>query len=258
MIHVSIFNEFVQEQPDANIFPFLADWNMSDESKQWFAENAVRIRAIHGDGIHETLRSLLVEDPEICVRQIGTLAMPECGLTEEVLKDTDVLLWWGHVAHQQVPEEVVQRVCSHVQRGMGIIFLHSAHMCKPMARLLGTSCTLRWRENDSERLWCCNPTHPIARGIPDCVWLEHEEMYGEYFDIPTPDELVFLASFGGGEVFRAGCVWNRGYGKVFYFQPGHETNESYLNPDIRKIIRNAVHYLYRPDTRPEAIECIPC
>ena len=63
-------------------------------------------------------------------------------------------------------------------------------------------------------------------------------MYGEFFDIPKPDELVFIGGFSGGEVFRSGCVWNRGYGKVFYFQPGHETYRSYYDPDIRRIIQN--------------------
>lgn len=258
MIRVTIYNEYVQEQAGDKIFPFMKKWNLDEEAIRKFSEKAAVIRGVHNGAIHNTLRDLLQEDPEIRVNHIGNLELPECGLTEEVLRDTDVLLWWAHIAHEYVPDEVAARVASHVQRGMGIVFLHSAHMCKPMAKLLGTSCTLRWREGDSEHLWCCNPNHPIARNIPECVWLPEEEMYGEYFDVPTPDELVFLANFSGGEVFRAGCVWNRGYGKVFYFQPGHETYPSYLNSDVRQIIRNAVHYLRPVRDRLEKIECIPC
>lgn len=138
----------------------------------------------------------------------------------------------------------------YVNRGMGVIFLHSAHMCRPMQLLLGTSCTLHWREEDKELIWCCDLAHPIARGVQNGIYLEEEEMYGEFFDIPKPDELVFISGFGGGEVFRSGCVWNRGYGKVFYFQPE-------VRKIIRKIIRNAAHYVGQPFMKQEEIKCLP-
>lgn len=257
MIRVTIYNEHVHEQLGLKRFPFQTGWaEPTEELRAWCAPEVAAIEAVHHGALHDTLKSLLEEDPDIRVSHIGTVEMEECGLTEEVLRETDVLLWWGHMAHELVPDEVAVRVADHVLKGMGIIFLHSAHMSKPMHLLLGTSCTLRWRNDDTERLWCCNPTHPIARGVPDCIYLEKEEMYGEHFDIPTPDELVFLANFEGGEVFRSGCIWNRGYGRVFFFQPGHETNPSYLHPDIRKIIRNAVHYLYRPEYRLDKLECL--
>ena len=253
MIRVTIYNEYVQEQMDRRVFPFQRDWG---EGLRVMAERAPRIRAVHTDGaIHGTLRALAEELEEVQVRHIATLEDVEQTLTEEVLQDTDVLLWWGHIAHEQVPDPVAQRVRDHVLQGMGVIFLHSAHMCKPMSLLLGTSCTLRWREDEQEHLWCCAPAHPIAQGVSPCIFLE-EEMYGEYFDIPTPDELVFLGGFRGGEVFRSGCVWNRGYGKVFYFQPGHETNPSYLHPEIRRILQNAIQYLARPQVRRGKLECL--
>lgn len=255
MIRVTIFNEYVQEQLNKRVFPFQEKWN--EEGIRHMAARADEIAAAHeGKAIHDTLKALVEEDSEVEVRHIANLEMPECGLTEEVLKDTDVLLWWSHIAQEAVPDEVAMRVRDHVQRGMGAMFLHSAHMCKPMQFLLGTSCTLRWREGDSEHLWCCNPTHPIAKGVPTCIWLEQEEMYGEFFDIPKPDELIFIGGFSGGEVFRSGCVWNRGYGKVFYFQPGHETYRSYFQPDIRRIIQNGVRYLANPEHRQEKLECI--
>lgn len=255
MIKVTIWNEYVQEQLDYKRFSFQSGWQCSPADWEHIAENARRIRSIHPGGIHETLKALVQEDGDIQVRHIATLEMEQCGLTEEVLDDTDVLIWWSHIAQGEVPDEIAARVQSHVQRGMGLIVLHSGHMCKPMQRLLGTSCTLRWREGDTERLWCVNPSHPIAMGVPECVELTEEEMYGEFFDIPAPDELVFLGNFGGGEVFRSGCVWNRGYGKFFYFQPGHETCPSYHNEHIRTIIRNAVRYVARPGFRMAPLEC---
>lgn len=256
MIRVTIFNEYVQEQFSVEKFPFLKDW--PEDAIRLMTERASEIREAHeGGAIHDTLKNLVQECDDVEVRHIANVEMPENGLTEEVLSDTDVLLWWAHLAHEQVSDEVSKRVRDHVQRGMGVIFLHSAHMCKPMCDLLGTSNTLRWQEGQSEHLWCCSPAHPIAKGVPVCIWLEEEEMYGEYFDIPSPDELIFIGGFSGGEVFRSGCVWNRGYGKVFYFQPGHETYRSYFQPDIRRIIQNAVHYLANPEMRGQKLECIP-
>lgn len=234
MIRVTIWNENVQDPVDT------------------------RVRDAHnGKAIHDTLKELVEECADVKVCHTLTLDMPECGLTEEILANTDVLLWWSHVAQEKVPYEIAMRVCEHVQRGMGIIFLHSAHLCRPMKLLLGTSCTLRWREGDKSLIWCCNPTHPIAEDVQQGIYLEEEEMYGEYFDIPTPDELIFISGFAGGEVFRSGCVWNRGYGKVFYFQPGHETNRSYFHPEVRKIIQNAVHYLRDNKIRQKKIEFLP-
>ena len=255
MIRVTIWNEYIQEQLGDRTFDFQKDWG--EEAVRHMADRAKEIRQAHeGGAIHDTLKKLVEECEDVEVRHIATLDMPSCGLTEDVLNDTDVLLWWGHIAHDQVPYEIAMNVCRHVQQGMGILFLHSAHMSRPMQLLLGTTCTLRWREGDSENLWCCNPSHPIAKDVPVCIHLDEEEMYGEFFDIPKPDELVFIGGFGGGEVFRSGCVWNRGWGKVFYFQPGHETYRSYYHPDVRKIIQNAVHYLSNRDQRQDKIECL--
>lgn len=256
MIRVTIYNEYVHEQMDRRIFSFQRDWPQEGIENMVLRSKEVH-EAHNGGTIHDTLKDLLEECEDIQVRHIATVEDAAQSLGEDVLSDTDVLLWWGHIAHDQVPDEAAIRVRDHVQRGMGVVFLHSAHMCKPMALLLGTSCTLRWREGDREWLWCCAPTHPIARGVPVCTYLEQEEMYGEFFDIPTPDELVFLGGFGGGEVFRSGCVWNRGYGKVFYFQPGHETYRSYFHPNVRRILQNAVHYLAQPELRQEKLDCIP-
>ena len=192
-------------------------------------------------GLHGTIQQFLQTDEELTVRT-ATLDDPDCGLPDEVLDATDVLMWWGHCAHHEVPDEVVNRVARRVLCGMGLIVMHSGHYSKIFCKLMGTSCSLRWRDNDFERVWCVNPGHPIAAGIPPYFELDCEEMYGEFFDIPQPDELVFTGWFRGGEVFRSGCCWHRGAGKVFYFQPGHETNRSFHNPYVQRILKNAVHW----------------
>jgi trehalose utilization protein len=165
------------------------------------------------------------------------------GLTDEVLANTDVLTWWGHAAHHEVSDSVTEKVCQRVMEGMGLIVLHSGHMSKPFRKLMGTDCMLRWREaGEKERIWTINVAHPIADGIGDYFELEHTEMYGEHFGIPTPDDLVFVSWFEGGEVFRSGCVFYRGLGKVFYFRPGHETYPIYHNETVLKVIANACRW----------------
>lgn len=256
MIKVTIWNEFVQEQLSEETLEKFGMSGMPEEYKKKNFDRTEEIKKVHPNGIHQTLKDLIEEDEELQVCHIATLEMEECGLTEEVLDDTDVLVWWSHIAQDKVPDEIARRVQDHVLRGMGIIFLHSAHMCKPMHLLLGTSGTLKWREGDFCRVWTTQPTHPIAKGIPECIELEEEEMYGEFFDIPTPESQVFLSWYSGGEVFRSGCTWTRGYGRIFYFQPGHETNRSYFNPSIRQIIRNAVHWTAGNGIRKEKLECV--
>ena len=176
--------------------------------------------------------------------QTATLDQPEHGLTDEVLANTDVLIWWGHMAHAKVSDEVVNKVHKRiVTDGMGLIALHSAHFSKIFIKLMGTSCNLKWREaGDKERLWVVSPSHPIAQGIGQYIEIPHAEMYGEFFDIPEPDKLVFVSWFEGGEVFRSGCCFHRGRGKIFYFRPGHETYPIFHHPDVLQVINNAVQW----------------
>ena len=199
------------------------------------------VQALYPGGLHGTIAAYLRTLADLDVRT-ATLDQPDCGLSDEVLDNTDVLIWWGHCAHDKVPDELAQKVADRVLLGMGFIALHSAHYSKPFRLLMGTTCSLRWRDGEFERIWCVNPGHPIAEGIPPCFVLEPEEMYGEFFDIPQPDELVFAGWSRGGELFRSGCCWNRGAGKVFYFQPGHETNPSFKSPHVLRIIGNAVRW----------------
>lgn len=199
------------------------------------------VRNVYPEGMHTVIAKGL-RDYGFQVRT-ATLDEPEHGLSEDVLSETDVLTWWGHMAHQEVRDEVVERVYQHVMGGMGLIVLHSAHFSKIFKKLMGSTCDLKWREiGEKERIWVVEPAHPIAAGLGDYFEIEHEEMYGERFDIPAPDTLVFVSWFQGGEVFRSGCCYYRGMGKVFYFRPGHETYPTYYNPTVIKVIANAVRW----------------
>ncbi len=200
------------------------------------------VKAVYPDGMHSVIAEFLSAEPDMEVRT-ATLDEPEHGLTEDVLKNTDVLTWWGHMAHDEVEDEVVEAVRRRVLDGMGLLVLHSAHYSKIFRRLVGSSASLKWREEaEKERLWVVLPGHPIAKGLGEYVELPHTEMYGEFFDVPPPDELVFISWFEGGEVFRSGLCYHRGCGKIFYFRPGHETFPIYKNPEVQQVITNAVRW----------------
>ncbi|MFD7520665.1 ThuA domain-containing protein [Paenibacillus chitinolyticus] len=217
MIKVTVWNENVHEKTNA------------------------KVAEVYPEGIHGAIASGIAGD-SFQIRT-ATQEQPEHGLTQEVLDDTDVLIWWGHKAHGEVADEIVNRVHQRVLDGMGLVVLHSGHFSKIFKKLMGTSCDLKWREaGEKERLWVVDPSHPIAEGIGQYFELEQEEMYGEHFDIPAPDELVFVSWFEGGEVFRSGCTYHRGQGRIFYFRPGHETYPTYYNENVLKVIANGVKW----------------
>lgn len=217
MIKVTIWNEFEHEKTNP------------------------KVAELYPEGIHRALAQGLSGQP-FDIRT-ATLDQPEHGLTEEVLRNTDVLIWWGHKAHSKVEDGIVDRVHARILQGMGLFVLHSGHVSKIFKKLMGTSCNLRWRVADEkERIWVVDPAHPIAEGLGPYIELKQEEMYGEHFDIPAPDELVFVSWFEGGEVFRSGCTYHRGQGKIFYFRPGHETYPTFYNEDVLKVISNGVKW----------------
>ena len=229
MINVLIWNEFLHEKrqpPVAEIYPH---------------------------GMHSAIGEYLAGDKDISVR-LACLDDPEQGLGEKILAETDVLIWWGHMAHDRVTDESVQRVVRRVNAGMGLVALHSAHHSRVFRALMGTSCNLKWRHGDRERLWTVIPSHPVSQGIPEHFELETEEMYGEPFDIPTPDEVVFMGWFAGGEVFRSGVTYRRGAGRIFYFQPGHEEYPTFRNENVLRIIKNAVFWA-KPSENAAQIGC---
>ena len=207
------------------------------------------VAAIYPDGIHGAIGAGLRE----AGFEVGTATLdePEHGLTEDVLAATDVLTWWGHVAHGEVDDAIVDRVQRRVLDGMGLIVLHSGHHSKIFRRLMGTTADLQWREaGERERIWVVDRAHPIAAGLGDSFVLDQEEMYGEPFDVPAPDQLVLISWFTGGEVFRSGCCYARGRGRVFYFRPGHETYPTYFQPAVRRVIANAVRWATGPRGAP--------
>ena len=212
-------------------------WNEYLHEKQ-----AAEVAAVYPKGIHGCIADFLPA-AGMAVRT-ATLEEPEHGLTQAVLDGTDVLIWWGHMAHERVADAVVERVYRRVLDGMGLIVLHSGHASKIFQKLCGTnSGMLKWREDgEKEILWVVDPSHPIVSGLGEKIILPHEEMYGEHFNIPQPDEQVFISWFEGGEVFRSGCCWHRGKGKVFYFRPGHEAFPVYHQAEIQQVITNAVRW----------------
>ncbi len=209
-------------------------------------------RRIYPEGIHNALRAG-ISCGSFQIR-CATLDEPECGLPDAVLESTQVLLWWGHRAHGEVPDLLVEKIAKRVLSGMGLVVLHSGHNSKIFRRLMGTSASLRWRQTgERERIWTVDPSHPITRGIPETFALPHEEMYGERFDVPDDGKIIFLSWFAGGEVFRSGLAFQRGAGKIFYFAPGHETFPTYYDKNVLNVISNAVRW-----AAPEGIFGIEC
>lgn len=226
-MNITIWNEFCHEKTDDDV------------------------KKLYPDGIHAYIKSFL-ESENVNIT-LASLDDDECGLSDDVLNNTDVLLWWGHMAHNLVPDEIAERVKANVLKGMGFIALHSAHHSKPFRALLGTTGNLSWGDNVKERIWCTKPGHLIAEGIPEHFELPQEEMYGESFDIPNPDDIVFMSWFESGYVFRSGCTFTRGRGRIFYFQPGHESNPTFYNPIIQQIIKNAVKWVAPYDKASELV-----
>jgi len=222
-------------------------WNEGRHEK-----SSPEVQKVYPDGMHTAIAKYLNAQKDIEART-ATLDEPEHGLTDEVLEGTDVMTWWGHMAHNDVADEVVEKVQKRVLQGMGIICLHSAHFSKIFRRLMGTTCQLKWREvGEREVLWVTRPGHPILQGIDEYFVLEQTEMYGEHFDIPEPDETILISSFAGGEVFRSGVCYRRGAGKVFYFRPGHETYPIFYDETVLGILANACRWAAPTGTMPIA------
>lgn len=243
MINVTVWYEAVEETGDLR--REFAPKDIPDEAyakmSQFVAAAAPKVKETYPKGLLKTLADHLNEREGLNVTYTS-LYMPEYGLPDELLEKTDVLVWWAHIAHDAIPDELAAKVVQRVQRGMGFVALHSAHLSKPFKWLLGTSGCLQWREVDFTRVWNLNPTHPIAQGIPPYFELPREEVYCEPFGIPKPDDLIFANWYRGGEMFRSGATWTRGNGKIFYFQPGHETFPSYYDPNVLRIIENGIRW----------------
>lgn len=229
-VRVTLWNEYIHERKDDSV------------------------RAIYPDGMHavweQALRTHLGDAASV---RSAWLEQPDNGLPAEVLDETDVLFWWGHIAHDRVADEVAERVAARVRAGMGLVALHSAHYSKVFKLLMGTTCSLRWRSaHDRELVWTVDPTHPVAQGVPSPIVIPEQEMYGEFFDVPPPDDLVFVSSFSGGEVFRGGLGYKRGFGRVFYFSPGDQEYPVYHHPDVQRVLANAARWVAPREIRSAA------
>jgi trehalose utilization protein len=221
--------------------PRITVWNEYVHEKE-----EQEIAKVYPKGIHGCIADFL--DKAGYEVNTATLAEPEHGLTQERLDATDVLFWWGHMHHEEVSDEVVERVYKRVMNGMGLVVLHSGHGSKIFGRLCGTNAgDLKWREaGEIEIVWTLDPSHPIAEGVGEKVIIPHEETYGEPFSIPRPDAVVFASWFQGGEIFRSGCCFRRGQGRIFYFRPGHESFPVYHMPEIQHILINAANWANAP------------
>lgn len=205
------------------------------------------VAQIYPDGIHAFIRDFLKEDDNLNIT-LAALDDPDQGISDELLNKTDVLFWWGHMAHGEVDDKLVEKIRNRVYAGkMGLIVLHSGHHSKVFRSIVGATGNLSWGRNQKEVVWNLMPQHPIAAGIPDHFILQSEELYAEPFYIPQPDQLVFGGWYEDGHIFRSGCCFFRGVGKIFYFQPGHEYCRSFYNPYVQRIIRNAVEWVKPAD-----------
>lgn len=201
------------------------------------------VKATYPEFMHNAIANFLREDKNLDVKTATLYDDENCGITDELLANTDVIIWWGHVRHHAVPDEIAAKVQKFVINGGGFIPLHSAHFCKPFIRLMGTTCDLSVDGFGKHTINCVRPGHPITKGVPELFELHVEERFVEFYDVPQPDELIYVTGYETGKVFRSGCAYYRGRGKVFYFQPGHETNPTYRDKNVQTVIKNAVYWV---------------
>ncbi len=241
-LRITIWNEFRHEKKNKAVqkhYPDGIHAAIADGIKQFLGNDGTGVSPVD----HKKRAAGTPTPPSSITIRTATLDEKEHGLTDDLLAATDVLTWWGHIAHGEVADAIVDKVQKRVLEGMGLVVLHSGHYSKIFRRLMGTGCGLKWREADElERLWIVNPAHPIADGLGDHFDIPREEMYGELFDVPAPDELILISWFEGGDIFRSGCTWTRGKGRIFYFRPGHETYPTYHDANVRRVIANGVKW----------------
>jgi trehalose utilization protein len=174
----------------------------------------------------------------------ATLNDPEAGLSDAVLSQTDVLIWFGHKKHNAVPDEAVDRVIKHVrERGMGFIGLHSAHYSKPLKKLLNASGSWRSYVNHGkpEQMWIVLPDHPIAKGVNDFT-IPKTELYAEPFQVPPPEAVIVEGTWESGHRSREVMTWTIGKGRMVYIRAGHEEYPIYFMPQMQRLVANSVEW----------------
>ncbi|MEZ5042821.1 MAG: alpha/beta hydrolase fold domain-containing protein [Saprospiraceae bacterium] len=62
---------------------------------------------------------------------------PEQGLSDEVLENCEVMIWWGHVRHPEISVATSKKLIERVKAGtLEMIFLHSAHWANPFVEAM--------------------------------------------------------------------------------------------------------------------------
>lgn len=188
--------------------------------------------------------SPLMKDWDVVIAGIDD---PDQRISDELLKKTDVLIWWGHKKHGDVKDALVDKIEKRVkEEGMGFIALHSAHFAKPNKRIMGTPCTFAAYvcDNKENVVSVAMPNHPICKGVAKTFTVANDERYSDPYAVPTPDAVPLTAiqvrNDGTKEEAKMGFCWTVGKARMFYLQMGHETNPIYFDPEIRKVMANAV------------------
>ncbi len=166
----------------------------------------------------------------------------ESGLPEAALAQTDVLVWFGHKKHGEVPDEIVDRVVKHIrERGMGFVGLHSTHFSKVLKKALGA--TGAWSSykklGQPEQMWVVSPKHPIAKGVTDFA-IPKEEIYTEPFEVPEPEAVIVEGTWPSGHRNREVMVWTLDKGRFVYIRAGHEEYPIYFMPPMQTLVRNSI------------------
>jgi len=210
---------------------------------------------VYPKGINGALADYLRQFSDIEVKT-ASLSDPDAGLSEAVLAKTDVLIWFGHRRHAEVPDEAVDRILRHVrERGMGFFGLHSTHYSKVIKRLLNA--TGSWssyvNHGKPEQMWVVLPGHPIAKGVSDFT-IPQTEIYTEPFDVPLPEAVIVEGTWESGHRSRDVMTWTIGKGRVVYIRAGHETYPIFFMPQMQRLVSNAVRYAAHRTNAPKNLK----
>ncbi len=203
-------------------------------------------RAVYPQDIDGAVAAHLGKSPGVKVER-ARLTDPSAGLADAALDATDVLIWWGHIRHDAVPDDRAQAVIRRVRAGkLGLVALHSSCASKPFKGLMGMSCEPGgWREDGRpEHVKIAAPDHPIARGVAPFT-IPRSDMFAEPFDVPAPETVVLVSSWDRGETLRSGLTWSVDKGRVAFLRTGHDAFPVLFHPAVRQLLANASQWVGR-------------
>ncbi len=219
------------------------------------AENRLRVRIwcegtaprqVYPEGIDGTIAEALKSRPELEV-STGRLRDSEAGLSDADLEAADVLIWWGRLAHEDVPDARCDAVVKRVRAGrLGLLALHGSFGSKPFRRLMGRDCEpSSWREQgQAEEIQIVSPEHPIARGL-ETFQIARATRFIEPFPVPEPESVVLMSHYEDGGTFRSGMTWTIDAGRVAYLRPGDDAFPVLFHPSVRSLVANAAAWCGR-------------